>query len=57
MANSLVKGEKKQPSFSVFLTQDAIKKKINEVIGGKGRTAVHDRYPFRSYQLPGAAGM
>lgn len=36
MANSLVKGEKKQPSFSVFLTQDAIKKKINEVIGGKG---------------------
>ena len=36
MANSLVKGEKKQPSFSVFLTQDAIKKKINEVFGGKG---------------------
>ena len=36
MANSLVKGEKKQPSFSVFLTQYAIKKKINEVIGGKG---------------------
>lgn len=36
MANSLVKGEKKQPSFSVFLTQDAIKKKINEVIDGKG---------------------
>lgn len=35
MANSLVKGEKKQ-TFSVFLTQDAIKKKINEVIGGKG---------------------
>lgn len=35
MANSLVKGGKKQ-SFSVFLTQDAIKKKINEVIGGKG---------------------
>ena len=34
MANSLVKGEKKQ-TFSVFLTQDAIKKKINEVIGGK----------------------
>ena len=35
MANSLAKGEKKQ-TFSVFLTQDAIKKKINEVIGGKG---------------------
>ena len=35
MANSLVRGEKKQ-TFSVFLTQDAIKKKINEVIGGKG---------------------
>ena len=35
MANSLVKGGKKQ-SFSAFLTQDAIKKKINEVIGGKG---------------------
>lgn len=35
MANSLVKGEKKQ-TFSVFLTQNAIKQKINEVIGGKG---------------------
>ena len=43
MANSLVKGGKKQ-SFSVFLTQDAIKKKINEVIGGKGGQRFANRF-------------
>lgn len=32
--NSLAKQAQK-PSFSVFLTQDAIKKKMNEIIGGK----------------------
>jgi len=31
--NSLVK--QKKPAFSVFLTQDAVKNKINEVVGGK----------------------
>lgn len=56
MANSLVKGEKKQ-TFSVFLTQDAIKKKINEVIGGKGGQRFMNGRPVRSHQLPSVAGV
>ena len=44
--NSLVKANQKQ-TFSAFLAQDAMKKKINEMVGGeKGQQFVLENYKW-----------